>query len=125
MIATGAAISDPTRLLMLFVLGAGPLPVGQLARRTHITSSSATYHVHLLRRAGLDGVQRVGRRALVRRIERRWAAELGAFATAEESARPHRHHRRGPLHGLERGCPPIAGQVAEDGEQCLGGDDFG
>jgi Mn-dependent DtxR family transcriptional regulator len=68
---------------MLFVLGAGPLALGQLAHRAHVTSSSASFHVSKLRRAGLVGVQRIGRLSLVRRNERRWASILGAFATAE------------------------------------------
>ncbi len=78
-LAAGAALSDPTRLLALFVLGAGPLAIGQLAERTHVTPSSAGHHVRVLQRAGLVGVQRVGRRNLVRRNERRWAVILGAF----------------------------------------------
>ncbi len=83
MLATGAAIGDPTRLLLLFVLGGGPLSVGQLALRTHVTSPSVSYHLGKLRAAGLVFEQRLGRRTLVRRNERRWAAVLGAFATAE------------------------------------------
>lgn len=82
-LAAGAAVSDRTRLLMLFVLGAGPLPVGALAERAHVTSSSATFHVGKLQQAGLVGVQRVGRRSLVRRNERRWATIIGAFGTVE------------------------------------------
>jgi DNA-binding transcriptional ArsR family regulator len=79
-LATGAALGDATRLLMLFVLGGGPLPIGQLAQRAHVTSSSASFHVGKLQRAGLVGVQRAGRCSLVRRNERRWAAIVGAFA---------------------------------------------
>jgi DNA-binding transcriptional ArsR family regulator len=80
MMATGAAISDPTRLLMLFSLRTGPLSVGQLAVRAHVTSPSVSYHIRMLRQAGLVGVQRVGRRSMVRRVERRWRMVLGAFA---------------------------------------------
>jgi DNA-binding transcriptional ArsR family regulator len=81
-LATGAALSDPTRLLVLFVLGGGPLPVGQLAVKVHVTSSSVSYHLRLLQTAGLVGVQRVGRRSVVRRVERRWALLMGAFTDA-------------------------------------------
>jgi len=81
--ATSAALADRTRLLALFVLAAGPLTIGRLAERVHVTSSSASYHVAKLQRAGLVGVQRVGRRSLVRRVERRWLAVLTVFTTAE------------------------------------------
>ncbi|HXX68378.1 MAG TPA: MarR family transcriptional regulator [Polyangiaceae bacterium] len=82
-IATSAALADRTRLLALFVLGAGPLTIGRLAEQVHVTSASASYHVAKLQRAGLVGVQRVGRRSLVRRVEQRWTAILGAFSMAE------------------------------------------
>jgi DNA-binding transcriptional ArsR family regulator len=68
---------------MLVALRSGPLCVGQLAAAVEITSSAASYHVMLMRQAGLVVVNRAGRRTLVRLIERRWAAILGALATAE------------------------------------------
>jgi DNA-binding transcriptional ArsR family regulator len=77
--ATGAAISDPTRLLMLFSLGTGPLSVGQLAVRAHVTSPSTSYHVGRLLEAGLVRIERGGRCTLVRRNERRWQMIVGAF----------------------------------------------
>jgi DNA-binding transcriptional ArsR family regulator len=49
--------------------------IGQLVQRAHVTSSSASLHVNKLQRAGLVGVQRVGRRSVVHlRVERRWRA---------------------------------------------------
>jgi DNA-binding transcriptional ArsR family regulator len=57
--------------------------VGQLAGSVGVTSSAATYHVRLMRDAGLVATERRGHTTLVRRIERRWAAIVGALATAE------------------------------------------
>jgi DNA-binding transcriptional ArsR family regulator len=79
MMATGAAIADPRRLLALFVLGSGPLSVGQLAQRTHISSSSVSYHVRKLLEGELVRIERRGRCTLVRRNERRWQMIVGAF----------------------------------------------
>jgi DNA-binding transcriptional ArsR family regulator len=81
--AVAALVADPTRLRMLFHLDHGPRTVGQLAAGSGITPSSAGYHVRRMEEAGLVGVQHVGRRAFVRRIERRWATILRALATAE------------------------------------------
>ena len=83
LMAVAAVVADPTRLKMLFDLDRGPRTVGQLAASTGITPSSAGYHVRRMQAAGLVGVQHVGRCALVRRIERRWAPFISVLATAE------------------------------------------
>jgi DNA-binding transcriptional ArsR family regulator len=80
---TAAAVADPTRLRMLLRLGSGPLPVGQLGAIVGVTQPAASYHVRLMREAGLISVERRGRRTLVRRLERRWAAIVRALATAD------------------------------------------
>jgi DNA-binding transcriptional ArsR family regulator len=82
-LASAAAVADPTRLRMLFQLGSRPSSVGQLAVSVGVTSSAVTYHVALMSRAGLVVTERHGRRTLVRRIERRWAAIVQALAAAE------------------------------------------
>jgi len=81
-IASAAAVADPTRLGMILRLDR-PLCVGQLAETAGITSSAATHHVKLMKAAGLVATERCGRRTLVRRIERRWAAIVGALTAAE------------------------------------------
>jgi len=68
---------------MLLALGHGALAVGRLAAAVGISSSSATYHVRRLCDAGLVGIQRTGRRTVVRRVERKWASMIGALATDE------------------------------------------
>jgi ArsR family transcriptional regulator len=82
-IASAAAVADPTRWRMLVALNRGPLCVGELAAALGISSSATTYHVCLMGRAGLVYANRKGRRTLVRRVERRWAAIVQALATAE------------------------------------------
>jgi DNA-binding transcriptional ArsR family regulator len=83
LIATAAAIGDPIRLLLLYVLGTGPKTIGQLVGPARVTQSSVSYHVRRLREAGLVGVERRGRYAVVRRIERRWATIQAAFSAAD------------------------------------------
>jgi DNA-binding transcriptional ArsR family regulator len=77
------AAGDPTRLRMLCRLGEGPRSVGQLAASVGVTSSAVTYHLRLMRDAGLVRADRKGRRTVVRRVERRWQTILGALATDE------------------------------------------
>ena len=76
-------MADPTRLLLLYVLGSGPKTVSQLVGPARVSQPSVSYHVRRLREAGLVGVERTGRHAIVRRIERRWATIQAAFGTAE------------------------------------------
>jgi DNA-binding transcriptional ArsR family regulator len=68
---------------MLCQLGEGPRSVGELAGGVGISSSAVSYHVTLMRQAGLVVVERDGRRTLVRRNERRWHTILGALTAAE------------------------------------------
>jgi DNA-binding transcriptional ArsR family regulator len=82
LMASCAAVADPTRLLLLYLLGTGPKSVGQLVEPAHVTQSSVSYHVERLRQAGLVGVHREGRRTIVRRNERRWAEIVSALGGA-------------------------------------------
>lgn len=81
-LAAAAAVADPTRLGMMFRLDR-PLCVGQLAAAVGVTSSATTYHLAIMRDAGLVATERSGRRTVVRRIERRWASILRALAAPE------------------------------------------
>ena len=58
---TAAAVADPTRFRMLDHLEGRAMPVGQLGEHVGVTSSVATYHVRLLRDAGLVATERRGR----------------------------------------------------------------
>jgi DNA-binding transcriptional ArsR family regulator len=82
-VTVARATGDPTRLRMLAALGGRSLCVGELAHGVGISSSAVTYHVSLMCQAGLVVIERRGRRTLVRRIERRWAAIVQALAMAE------------------------------------------
>lgn len=82
-IANAVAVADPTRLRMLLALDRRHLCVGQLAHTVGVSSSAVTYHLKLMSQAGLVATERRGRRTVVRRVERRWAAILEALATAE------------------------------------------
>ena len=75
-------VADPTRLRMIFHLDR-PLHVGQLAQTVGITSSVASYHVRLMRDAGLVVTERRGDTTVVCRGERRRAAIFRALATSE------------------------------------------
>ncbi len=81
-IACAAAVADPTRLRMILHLDR-PRCVGQLASIVGISSPATTYHLRLMRAAGLVATERRGRMTVVRRIERRWQMITSALATAE------------------------------------------
>ena len=80
LLSTASAMGDPTRVRVLLQLGGGPLSIGQLAQRVNLAQPSVSYHVRRLREAGLVVAVRDGRRTVVRRVERRWAAIMAAFA---------------------------------------------
>ena len=84
-LSLAAAVADPTRWRMLLRLGAGPMSVGQLAATVEVTQPTASYHVRRMHDVGLVLVHRAGRRTVVRRDERRWAAIQTAFATDDRS----------------------------------------
>jgi len=83
LIAMAAAVGDPIRLLLLYVLGTGPKTIGQLVGPARVTQSSVSYHVRRLREAGLVRIERQGRCTVVRRNERTWQTMLGAFSQGE------------------------------------------
>ena len=78
LVTRASALGDPTRVRMLMQLSR-PLCVGQLARSAGVTSSVASYHVRLMRLAGLVVTERCGRTTVVRRIEPHWAAVVQMF----------------------------------------------
>lgn len=57
-----ALLADPTRLRLLWLLGAGDLDVGTLARLAGAAPAATSQHLAKLRLAGLVTVRRDGRR---------------------------------------------------------------
>ena len=58
------AIAEPARREILELLISGPLPVGELARRTGLSQPNASRHLRLLREAGLVQSRPAGARRL-------------------------------------------------------------
>jgi len=77
--STAAALSDPTRLRLLVLLGDGSRPVGELAEALGVTASVASFHVTKLAGVGLVTTVRQGRRTVVRREHARWRLVISAF----------------------------------------------
>lgn len=99
MAAVGAALADPTRVQMLRLMEANEeVACAALEATFSLTKSTISYHVRVLRHAGLIRVRKAGKfyyYALVRdEIERRFpgllmllrATELPAMAGAETAA---------------------------------------
>jgi DNA-binding transcriptional ArsR family regulator len=78
-LARAAAVADPTRWRILVALGRHARTVGQLAGIVGVGSSSVTYHVKLLRGAGLVTTARVRGRTMVRRVHPCWVALVRAL----------------------------------------------
>lgn len=65
-IAIGKALEAPSRRTALALVEAnGPLPIGVLARRVGVSSSTMTHHVIRLKQAGLAVTKRQGRTTYV------------------------------------------------------------
>ncbi len=56
-----AALAEPTRLRLVLELRAGPLPVGELARRIGAEVVNASHHLNWLRAAGLVAYRKRGK----------------------------------------------------------------
>jgi DNA-binding transcriptional ArsR family regulator len=57
MMQTFAALADPTRLRIVELLRAGPLPVGEICDRLPLAQPQVSKHLRVRRDAGLVGVQ--------------------------------------------------------------------
>lgn len=55
------ALADPTRRRLLDLLRDGSLDAGDVATRAGLSASSASYHLDLLRQAGLVTSEKAGR----------------------------------------------------------------
>jgi DNA-binding transcriptional ArsR family regulator len=96
--AAFAALADPTRRTLFELLGEGPRPVGELARRVPVSRPAVSQHLRVLKDAGLVRDRAVGTRRLYQvnpdgvaamraYLDRFWDKTLGAFAAAVEQAR--------------------------------------
>lgn len=98
MVAIGdtiTALGDPTRRAVFELLGDGPLPVGELARRLPVSRPAVSQHLRVLKGAGLvvdrpQGTRRLyqldpsGVGAARAYFDRFWDQALTAFAAAVE-----------------------------------------
>lgn len=91
-----AALADGHRRAILSAVRSGPQPVGQIAERTGLSQQATTYHLGVLRSAGLVSGTRAGTRHLfavradglevVRAyLDEFWPTQLSAFKAAAES----------------------------------------
>lgn len=84
------AISDPTRLTMLRELArTGERPVLDLARILGLSQPLTSWHLRILRQAGLVSTRRAGRQILCHLDYRRlgeWQAQLDAFMRVEPAS---------------------------------------
>lgn len=95
-----SALADGNRRSILAVIRSGSCPVGQIARETGLSQQATTYHLGVLRAAGLVSGQRSGTRhlfiidtdglAAVRRyLDQFWPDRLTALKAAVESKTEH------------------------------------
>ena len=91
-----AALADGNRRSILSVIRSGSRPVGQIAQATGLSQQATTYHLGVLRSAGLVSGRRSGTRhlfavdtdglAAVRAyLDEFWPAKLTALKAAVES----------------------------------------
>jgi len=72
LIIISRAIACPTRLYLLGVLGPEGRSVSEAAASADVSISTASYHLHVLERAGLARMRRRGRSNIFRWGKDRW-----------------------------------------------------
>jgi len=93
--AAFAALSDPTRRLVLEQLAAGPRAVGEIAEGVPVSRPAVSQHLKVLKEAGLvsdrqDGARRIyaidpqGLGAMRAWLDQFWDVALAAFAAEVE-----------------------------------------
>ena len=104
--AAFAALSDPTRRLVLERLAAGPRAVGQIAEGLSVSRPAVSQHLKVLKKAGLvsdrqDGARRIyaidpkGLGAMRAWLDQFWDGALMALkAEIERVAREEKDHDR-------------------------------
>ena len=95
------ALGDPRRRAILALLGDGPQAVGELAGALPISRPAVSFHLRLLREAGLVEEERHGTRriyrlreqgidAVARYLETVWGEAAGRFRLTAENTSPDR-----------------------------------
>ena len=95
------ALGDPRRRAILALLGDGPQAVGELAGALPISRPAVSFHLRLLKEAGLveeerDGTRRIyrlreqGIDAVARYLETVWGEAAGRFRVMAENTSPDR-----------------------------------
>ena len=95
------ALGDPRRRAILALLGDGPQAVGELAGALPISLPAVSFHLRLLREAGLVEEERHGTRriyrlreqgidAVARYLETVWGEAAGRFRLMAENTSPDR-----------------------------------
>jgi DNA-binding transcriptional ArsR family regulator len=82
--ATFAALGEPSRLRIVELLRARPLPVGGIAERLGIRQPQVSKHLHVLREAGVVAVEPVGRRRIYHLRDEPFEA-IGSWVDSFES----------------------------------------
>jgi DNA-binding transcriptional ArsR family regulator len=87
-------VAEPTRRALLDELRAGPLPVGELSRRTGLSQPNTSRHLRIMREAGVVSSQTAGQRRLYE-LRPEGLAELASWLTPyvlilQRSRRPQR-----------------------------------
>lgn len=81
--ATFAALGEPSRLQIVELLRAGPLPVGVIADELGIRQPQASKHLRVLRESGLVARDAVARQR-IHRLESTPFGEIGRWAASFE-----------------------------------------
>ena len=95
------ALGDPQRRAILTLLGDGPRAVGQLAEALPISRPAVSFHLRLLKEAGLVDEERSGTRriyrlreegldAVARYLEQVWGDAATRFRVLAENSRERR-----------------------------------
>jgi DNA-binding transcriptional ArsR family regulator len=93
------ALGDPHRRQILAIVGERPRPVGEIASLLPVTRPAVSWHLRLLKEAGLVSEQRVGTRriyairqegldAVADYLEQVWGEAAARFRITAENTRP-------------------------------------
>ena len=85
-----SALSDPTRLLILYALNEGPRNVNELASELNITQPNASRHLKVLRERGLVHATRQGTTVTYRLADRRILDAIDLLRTIMREQLTHR-----------------------------------
>lgn len=98
------ALGDPQRRAILAILGDGPRAVGDLAKELPVSRPAVSWHLRLLKDAGLVEEERIGTRrvyalrsegidAVARYLEEVWGVAATRFRLLAENTAPRERDR--------------------------------